>query len=134
LDDLQLHQREGTSVASETDAVGWHGKAILNESNAPGEGDDSNQGPVGADTCLLQAQMTVPSQGHKDIARQEQENGLKCLHMFSKKRSFVGDLSLFLENRLQNYSFSVKKHYLCSRKLPRMHVGESNLCGMRNKS
>ena len=46
LHDLQLYQREGTAVADEAHAVGWHLTAVFKEGDAPREGNDAEQGPV----------------------------------------------------------------------------------------
>lgn len=46
---FELDKREGTAVAIEADAVCGNLEAIFNESDAPGEEDDGNEGPVSAD-------------------------------------------------------------------------------------
>jgi len=76
LNDFQLYKCERSSVADEADAVGRHGKAVLDEGYAPREGDDGYQGPVAADAGFLQAQMAVPGKGHEDVAGQKKEYGL----------------------------------------------------------
>ncbi len=80
LNHFQLYEREGTTVANEANAVGWNGKAILDEGDAPREGDDANEGPVAADAGFLQTQVTVPGEGHEHIAGQKEKNGLECGH------------------------------------------------------
>ncbi len=80
LNDFQLYQREGTSIARKANAVGWYGKAVFDESNTPREGDDCDEWPMVAHACLLQTKMTVPGEGHEDVAGQQQKNGLKGLH------------------------------------------------------
>ena len=72
LDNLQLYERERTAVAVESQAIGRHLKAILEEGDTPREHNDTHQRPIAADTRLLEAQMTVPGQSHKDIAHEEQ--------------------------------------------------------------
>lgn len=76
LNDLQLHEGEGTAVTLETNTVGRNGKAVLNESDAPREGDDADEGPIVADACLLKTQMSVPSKCHEYVAGQEKEYSL----------------------------------------------------------
>ena len=46
LQHFELHQIEWASVAVEPQAVGGNLAAIFKEGDAPGEADDSNQGPV----------------------------------------------------------------------------------------
>ena len=46
LNHFQLHQRVGTSVAHKAEFVGWHLQGVLEESNAPGEHNDTKEGPV----------------------------------------------------------------------------------------
>ena len=53
LDDLELHQREGTAVAREADAVGRNLAGILEERDAPRKEDDGKQRPMGGDFHLL---------------------------------------------------------------------------------
>jgi len=80
LDDLELHEAEGTAVALEADAVGRHLAAIFKESDAPRENDDAQQGPIGRDARLLQPQVTVPGQRHEDVAAEKQQNGINSGH------------------------------------------------------
>ena len=49
LDDLELHEVEGTAVVDEADAVGRHLTAVFEEGDHPREGDDQIEGPVGGD-------------------------------------------------------------------------------------
>lgn len=74
LDDFELDKRERTSVADKAHPVGRHLTAIFKEGDAPGEDDDTHQGPSLADAGNLEAQMSVPSQCHKHIAQDEQQN------------------------------------------------------------
>ena len=64
----QLYEREGTAVALEANAIGGYLTTILKEGNAPRKDDDADQWPVVTDVRLLQFQMAIPSQCHKDIA------------------------------------------------------------------
>lgn len=74
LDDLELDKRERAAVADKAHSVGWHLTAIFKEGDAPGEDDDTHQGPSLADAGNLEAQMSVPCQRHKYIAQDEQQN------------------------------------------------------------
>ena len=79
LDHLQLHEVEGTAVIDETNSVGWHLTAVLEEGNHPREGDDQIEGPVRGDARLLQAQVSVPCERHKHIAHDEQQNRINTV-------------------------------------------------------
>lgn len=68
LNHLQLHKREGSAIGVIADTVGRYGEAVLNKSDAPRERDDRDEGPVGTDARLLQAQVAVPGQRHEDVA------------------------------------------------------------------
>ena len=75
LDHFQLYEREGSAVALEADTVGGYLTTILKEGDAPRKDDDADQWPVVTDVCLLQFQMAIPGQRHKDIAAQQQCDG-----------------------------------------------------------
>ena len=75
LNHFQLYEREGSAVALEANTVGGYLTAILKERDAPRKDDDANQWLVVADVCLLQFQMAIPCQRHKDIAAQQQCDG-----------------------------------------------------------
>ena len=53
LNDLQLNQVERAAILNKAQTVGWYLTAVLEESNAPGEDDDAQQGPVTGSTRLL---------------------------------------------------------------------------------
>lgn len=70
LDDLELHQAERTAVTLEPDTVCRHLQAVLEESDPPREQDDKDQWRSRRDeTRLLQFQVSVPRECHKDIRR-----------------------------------------------------------------
>ena len=46
LDYLELHEGKRAAVADKADAVGWYLTAVLEEGDAPGEGNDTEKGPV----------------------------------------------------------------------------------------
>lgn len=68
LNDFQLDERKGTSIADESHAVGRHLTTILQKGNAPRKHDDTQQGPVVADARLLKTKMPIPSKRHEDVA------------------------------------------------------------------
>lgn len=72
LDDLQLHQRERSSVAVKTDAVCRYLQAVFKERDAPRKEDDEDErSGVREETFVLQFQVSVPRKRHEDIRRQE---------------------------------------------------------------
>ena len=75
LDDLELHQVEGTAVAVEADAVGRDGEAVLEKSDAPGEEDDEDERPAGGNLHLLEFEMAVPRERHEDVRKDEHDDG-----------------------------------------------------------
>ena len=97
LDDLELNEGEGTAVAYETDAIGGHLTTVLEEGNHPREGDDKQEGPVGADAAVLQLEMAVPGEGHEDIAEDEEGDGVEDVHWkvtFENAGASIGQKSL----------------------------------------
>ena len=79
LDDLELHQREGTSIDLRTDTVGGNHEGILEEGNAPRHEDDQDEGPVlDLRMNLLQLQIAVPGKRHERIADSKQHDGTNC--------------------------------------------------------
>ena len=79
LDNLELHEVEGTSVVDEPDTVGRYLTAVFEEGNHPRKSDDQIEGPVGGDAGLLEAQMAIPGEGHKHIAHDEQHNRINSI-------------------------------------------------------
>ena len=75
LDDLELHQVEGTAVAVEADAVRRNGEAVLEEGDAPREQDDEDERPAGGDLHLLQFEMTVPCECNENVRKDEHDDG-----------------------------------------------------------
>ncbi len=70
LDNLQLHEGEGSAVALEAHAVGGDLKAVLKESDAPREEDHENKGcGVGEEAHVLELQVAVPRERHKHVRR-----------------------------------------------------------------
>ena len=66
--DLQLDEVEGTAVLDKAQSVGWHLTAVFKKGDAPRKHNDADQGPMVGDTVLLEFQMPIPSQRHKDVA------------------------------------------------------------------
>ena len=79
LDDLELHQREGTSIDLRTDTVGGNHEGIFEEGNAPRHEDDQDEGPVlDLRMNLLHFQIAVPGKRHERIADTKQHDGTNC--------------------------------------------------------
>ena len=86
LNDFQLHERERAAVVDEAETVGGHLAAIFEKGDGPREADDGNQRPVVADARLLQTKVAVPRKGHKNVAENEQDDGVESVHnLFEKK-------------------------------------------------
>ena len=68
LNDLQLDEVKRTTVLDKAKAVGRYLTAVLEEGDAPREGNDTDEGPMVGDTVLLEFQMPIPSQRHEDVA------------------------------------------------------------------
>ena len=77
---FELHQREWSSVAHKTYAVGGYLARVLGQGNAPRKEDDQIEWPRRDELHLLQLQVAVPREGHKDIRHNEQQNGVQCFH------------------------------------------------------
>ena len=75
LHNLQLHEGEWAAVTLETDAVGRYLAGILRKGDSPREDDDSIQGPRRDDLHLLELEVAIPRQRHKEIGDNEQSNG-----------------------------------------------------------
>ena len=89
LNHLQLHQVEWAAVVDEPQPVGRHLAAILEKGNAPRESDDAQQRPVARDARLLQTQMAIPGERHENVAQNEQDNGVKSVHILLFTRMFL---------------------------------------------
>lgn len=72
LDDLELHEAEWPTILRIPDSVGWHHKQILKQGNTPREQDDNNQWPVCTDALALQFEVSIPCEGHDNVAHNEQ--------------------------------------------------------------
>lgn len=74
LNNFQLNQIERSAVTGKADAVGRNLTAVFEESDAPRESDNTNQGPVAGRASLLQFQMPIPGKCHEDIAQDEEQD------------------------------------------------------------
>ena len=81
LDDLELHQVEGTSVDCRADAVTRDLKAVFEEGNAPGEEYDQNERPSVGDVHFLEFQMSVPGEGHTDVRADQKQYAPERVHV-----------------------------------------------------
>ena len=64
---LELHQRKWASVAHKTYAVGRYLARILGQRDTPREEYHQPQGPRRDELHLLQLQVAIPGEGHKDV-------------------------------------------------------------------
>ncbi len=72
LEHLQLHEREGPTVAGEAYAVGRHLAAVFGQSYAPREEDDGVERSVAADQLhILQFQVAIPGEGHEHVGHNQ---------------------------------------------------------------
>lgn len=67
LDYLELPKIERTAVFRVTDPIGRDLKTILKKCNAPAKQNDRRNAEPGKPRHLLKFQMSVPSEGHKDV-------------------------------------------------------------------
>ena len=74
LDNLQLHQAEGTAVDAAPDAICGNHKAVLKEGEPPRGENHKNQWPVGADVHFFEFEVAVPSESHENVGAAEEEN------------------------------------------------------------
>ncbi len=67
LNDFELDEAEGAAIANVANAIGWDLAAIFKKSHTPTDEYDGEQRQVSAPLCGAQAQMTIPSYGHKAV-------------------------------------------------------------------
>lgn len=72
LNHFELHEGEGTAIAYKTNAVCWYLKGVFKKGDSPREKDDSPKRPRVGDFHLGEFQMTIPCEGHKYVAANEQ--------------------------------------------------------------
>lgn len=75
LQHLQLHQGEWATHDLRTDTVSGNHKEILQQGDAPTKEDDKDQRPISRDLHLLQLQITIPCEGHKNVRHHQQKDG-----------------------------------------------------------
>ena len=68
LNDLQLEEGEGSTISLETIVVGRNHKTVLHKCQSPRDEDDDIEGCVAVqDVHILQFQVSIPRQSHKDV-------------------------------------------------------------------
>ena len=82
LNHFKLHQVERAAVAFEAKPVGRYLATVFCESYHPREKDDADKRPMGRYARLLQLQMAVPGQRHENVAADEQQDGVDCIHVY----------------------------------------------------
>ena len=80
LNNLELKQVEGTSVADKTDTVSRHSKAIFKKCYSPREQDDQYERPSGGDFHFAEFKMPVPGEGHEDVGKDQHHYGPDSVH------------------------------------------------------
>lgn len=75
LDNLQLHEAEGSAVDAAPDVVGGNHEEVFDEGDTPAGENHEDQRPVGADVHLLQLEVAVPGEGHEEVADDEEDDG-----------------------------------------------------------
>ena len=80
LHNLELHECKWTTIACETDTIGRNLARVLGKCDAPREEYHQPQGPRRDELHLLQLQVAIPGEGHKDIRNHEQQNCIECIH------------------------------------------------------
>lgn len=81
LNHFKLHQVERAAVAFEAKPVGRYLATVFCESYHPREKDDADKRPMGRYARLLQLQVAVPGQRHENVAADEQQDGVDCVHV-----------------------------------------------------
>lgn len=81
LNHLELHQRIGSSIAIETNAIGRHGQTVFKEGDTPRKHNHTNQRPRVTNLHLLQLQMAIPCQGHQHIGPNQKQYGINTFHI-----------------------------------------------------
>mgnify|MGYP000103236589 FL=1 len=91
LNHFKLHQVERATVTFKAKSVGRYLATVFREGNHPREKDDTDKRPMGRYARLLQLQMAVPGQRHENVAADEQQDGVDCVHftfLFFRAQSY----------------------------------------------
>ena len=87
LDNLQLHQGEGSAVALESDAVAVHLADVFGKGKEPrGKDDDEEGGMVGDDAHGLELEMAIPGECHEYVGEYQQYYCEKSFHAWNQKK------------------------------------------------
>ena len=78
----RLAQSDRAAVAFEAKPVGRYLATVFCESYHPREKDDADKRPMGRYARLLQLQVAVPGQRHENVAADEQQDGVDCVHVY----------------------------------------------------
>ena len=95
LNDFQLHKRERSAIALETNFIGRHLHAIFKEGYDPRKCYYTYEWPSVADVHLVKFQMTVPRKCHKHVCSNEQKNRIKSVNHVGK--NFRNSTSIVLK-------------------------------------
>ena len=79
---FQLHQRKRSSIAHKSHLISWNLQHILKKRYCPRKGNHCYQRPTIADIHLLELQVAIPSQSHKNIASYQKQNRKKSVQLY----------------------------------------------------
>jgi hypothetical protein len=77
---LKFDETEWASIPFEPYFISRHLKTIFKQSNSPANEYDADERQRLEPFYFLELQMSIPGKGHKHIAQNQEEDGVKCLH------------------------------------------------------
>jgi len=77
---LKFYETERASIAFKAYFICWYLKTIFKQGDSPTNKDNADERQRFKPFYFLELQMSVPGKGHKHIAQNQEENGIKCLH------------------------------------------------------
>lgn len=80
LNHFELEQCEGATVFLIADFVGGHHQAVFKKGNEPTHQNKPEQPRFLKEFQVLEFQMAVPGDGHKNIGKQQKQDGVRALH------------------------------------------------------
>ena len=82
LNHFKLHQVERAAVAFEAKPVGRYLATVFCEAIIHEKRMTTDKRPMGRYARLLQLQVAVPGQRHENVAADEQQDGVDCVHVY----------------------------------------------------
>ena len=80
LNDFKLHQSKRSAIAFIPNAIGWNLKKVFKQSQSPTDQDNRNETSVFKPFEFFKFEMSVPSQSHEDVGKDEQTDGDDAFH------------------------------------------------------